>query len=72
MSDRFSLSWVSVLVSSNDVIVAHLDGRGSGCQGQRILHEVFQRLGTVDVHDQLTALEYVLVQIIFTYKLRTK
>ncbi|XP_039883381.1 inactive dipeptidyl peptidase 10-like isoform X1 [Simochromis diagramma] len=59
VSDRFSLSWDSVLVSSNDVIVAHLDGRGSGCQGQRILHEVFQRLGTVDVHDQLTALEHL-------------
>ncbi|XP_023008130.2 inactive dipeptidyl peptidase 10 isoform X2 [Maylandia zebra] len=59
VSDRFSLSWDSVLVSSNDVIVAHLDGRGSGCQGQRILHEVFQRPGTVDVHDQLTALEHL-------------
>uniref|UniRef100_A0A3P9C6V9 Inactive dipeptidyl peptidase 10 n=1 Tax=Maylandia zebra TaxID=106582 RepID=A0A3P9C6V9_9CICH len=60
VSDRFSLSWDSVLVSSNDVIVAHLDGRGSGCQGQRILHEVFQRLGTVDVHDQhLVKLPYI-------------
>uniref|UniRef100_A0A668UTM2 Dipeptidyl-peptidase 10 (inactive) n=1 Tax=Oreochromis aureus TaxID=47969 RepID=A0A668UTM2_OREAU len=59
VSDRFSLSWDSVLVSSNDVIVAHLDGRGSSFQGQRILHEVYQRMGTVDVHDQLTALEHL-------------
>lgn len=62
VSDRFSLSWDSVLVSSNDVIVARLDGRGSGLQGQGILHEVYQRLGTVDVYDQLTAVQH-LVQL---------
>uniref|UniRef100_H3DKE9 Dipeptidyl peptidase like 10 n=1 Tax=Tetraodon nigroviridis TaxID=99883 RepID=H3DKE9_TETNG len=60
VSDRFSLSWDSVLVSSDSVIVARLDGRGSGFQGQRILHEVHQRLGTVDVQDQIAAVEYLL------------
>lgn len=59
VSDRFSLSWDSVLVSSDSVIIARLDGRGSGFQGQRILHEVHQRLGTVDVQDQIAAVEYV-------------
>lgn len=59
VSDRFSLGWDSVLVSSSSVIVARLDGRGSGFQGQKVLHEVYQRLGTVDVRDQITALEYV-------------
>ncbi|KAM7380904.1 hypothetical protein PAMP_004174 [Pampus punctatissimus] len=60
VSDRFALSWDSVLVSSDNVIVARLDGRGSGFQGQRILHEVHQRLGTVDVQDQITALEHLI------------
>ena len=59
VSDRFSLSWDSVLVSSENIIVARLDGRGSGFQGQRILHEVHHRLGTVDVQDQIAAVEYV-------------
>ncbi|KAM6979334.1 inactive dipeptidyl peptidase 10-like [Tautogolabrus adspersus] len=59
VSERFSLNWDSVLVSSDSVIVARLDGRGSGFQGQRILHEVHQRLGTVDVQDQIAALEYL-------------
>lgn len=59
VSDQFALSWDSVLVSSDNVIVARLDGRGSGFQGQRVLHEVHQRLGTVDVQDQLAAVEYV-------------
>ncbi|TKS67519.1 Inactive dipeptidyl peptidase 10 [Collichthys lucidus] len=60
VSDRFSLGWDSVLVSSDSIIVARLDGRGSGFQGQRILHEVHQRLGTVDVQDQITALEHLI------------
>uniref|UniRef100_A0A8C3AHJ8 Dipeptidyl-peptidase 10 (Non-functional) n=1 Tax=Cyclopterus lumpus TaxID=8103 RepID=A0A8C3AHJ8_CYCLU len=59
VTDRFSLSWDSVLVSSDNVLVARLDGRGSGFQGQRILHEVHQRLGTVDVQDQIAALEHL-------------
>lgn len=59
VTDRFSLSWDSVLVSSDNVIVARLDGRGSGFQGQRVLHEVHHRLGSVDVQDQVAAVEYV-------------
>lgn len=59
VSDRFSLGWDSVLVSSDRVVVARLDGRGSGFQGQRILQEIHQRLGTVDVQDQIAALESV-------------
>ncbi|XP_037343583.2 inactive dipeptidyl peptidase 10-like [Pungitius pungitius] len=60
VTDRFSLNWDSVLVSSDSVIIARLDGRGSGSQGQRILHEVYQRLGTVDVQDQITAVEHLI------------
>uniref|UniRef100_A0A8C9ZTK5 Dipeptidyl peptidase like 10 n=1 Tax=Sander lucioperca TaxID=283035 RepID=A0A8C9ZTK5_SANLU len=60
VSDLFSLSWDSVLVSSDSVIVARLDGRGSGFQGQRVLHDVHQRLGTVDVQDQIAAVEFMM------------
>uniref|UniRef100_A0A3B5AFQ4 Dipeptidyl peptidase like 10 n=1 Tax=Stegastes partitus TaxID=144197 RepID=A0A3B5AFQ4_9TELE len=60
VSDRFALGWESVLVSSDGIIVARLDGRGSGFQGQRILHEIHQRLGTVDVQDQIAAVEYMM------------
>lgn len=69
VSDRFSLSWDSVLVSSDNIIVARLDGRGGGFQGQRILHEVHQRLGTVDVQDQIAAVEYVITSILFYFLL---
>nr|XP_020475835.1 inactive dipeptidyl peptidase 10 isoform X1 [Monopterus albus] len=60
VSDLFSLSWDSVLVSSDSVIVVRLDGRGSGFLGQRVLHEVHHRLGTVDVQDQIAAVEYMM------------
>uniref|UniRef100_A0A3P9GY88 Dipeptidyl-peptidase 10 (inactive) n=1 Tax=Oryzias latipes TaxID=8090 RepID=A0A3P9GY88_ORYLA len=60
VSDRFSLGWESVLVSSERFIVARLDGRGSRSQGGRILHGVHKRLGTVDAQDQITALEHLL------------
>ncbi|KAJ8012418.1 hypothetical protein DPEC_G00042550 [Dallia pectoralis] len=57
VNDRFVLDWDSVLVSSDNIIVARLDGRGSGFLGQRVLHEVHQRLGTVEVQDQIAAVE---------------
>ncbi|XP_077393164.1 inactive dipeptidyl peptidase 10-like [Festucalex cinctus] len=60
VSDHFSINWDSVLVSSENVIVARLDGRGSSFHGQRILHEVHQRLGTVDVADQIAIVEYLI------------
>uniref|UniRef100_A0A4W4GX00 Dipeptidyl peptidase like 10 n=1 Tax=Electrophorus electricus TaxID=8005 RepID=A0A4W4GX00_ELEEL len=60
VDDRYSVDWDSVLVSSDNIIVARLDGRGSGFQGQKILQEVHRRLGVVEVQDQLAALEYLL------------
>uniref|UniRef100_A0A4W4GR64 Dipeptidylpeptidase IV N-terminal domain-containing protein n=1 Tax=Electrophorus electricus TaxID=8005 RepID=A0A4W4GR64_ELEEL len=55
VNERFRLDWDSVLVSSHDVIVARLDGRGSGFRGQKILQEVHTRLGVMEVQDQLAA-----------------
>ncbi|XP_052421477.1 inactive dipeptidyl peptidase 10-like isoform X4 [Carassius gibelio] len=60
VNDRYSLDWDSVLVSSDNVIVARLDGRGSGFQGQKVLQEVHRRLGSVELQDQLLAVEYLL------------
>ncbi|XP_034533969.1 inactive dipeptidyl peptidase 10-like isoform X2 [Notolabrus celidotus] len=59
VTEEFRPDWDWVLVGSEQVIVARLDGRGSGFRGQRILQQVHQGLGTVDVEDQLAALEYL-------------
>ncbi|XP_037829709.1 inactive dipeptidyl peptidase 10 isoform X2 [Kryptolebias marmoratus] len=60
VTEEFSLDWDSVLAGSEQIIVARLDGRGSGFRGQRVLEQIHQRLGSVDVDDQIAALEYVL------------
>ncbi|KAM4601751.1 inactive dipeptidyl peptidase 10-like [Polymixia lowei] len=59
VTDEFRLGWDWVLVDSGQVIVARLDGRGSGFKGQRVLHQTHQSLGAVDVQDQIAALEYL-------------
>ncbi|KAM7375451.1 hypothetical protein PAMA_014519 [Pampus argenteus] len=59
VTEEFSLDWDWVLVGLEHVIVARLDGRGSGFRGERVLQQVHQRLGTVDVKDQIAALEYL-------------
>ncbi|KAJ8415234.1 hypothetical protein AAFF_G00009320 [Aldrovandia affinis] len=59
VNDRFQLDWDSVLVSLDSVIVVRLDGRGSGFQGQKVLQAIHQRLGIVDVQDQIAAVEYM-------------
>ncbi|XP_075993582.1 inactive dipeptidyl peptidase 10-like, partial [Genypterus blacodes] len=59
VTDEFRLDWDRVLVESEQVIVARLDGRGSGFRGQRVLQQIHQRLGTVDAEDQIAALEYL-------------
>uniref|UniRef100_A0A672P2M6 Inactive dipeptidyl peptidase 10-like n=1 Tax=Sinocyclocheilus grahami TaxID=75366 RepID=A0A672P2M6_SINGR len=55
VSECFRLDWTDELVSCEDVIVARLDGRGSGCQGQQILQDVYQRLGLVETEELRSA-----------------
>uniref|UniRef100_A0A8C4X781 Fibroblast activation protein, alpha n=1 Tax=Erpetoichthys calabaricus TaxID=27687 RepID=A0A8C4X781_ERPCA len=52
---RFRLNWASYLASTEKIIVASFDGRGSGYQGDRIMHALYRRLGTYEVEDQITA-----------------
>ncbi|XP_070711951.1 inactive dipeptidyl peptidase 10-like [Pempheris klunzingeri] len=69
VTDEFRPDWDWVLVGSEQVIVARLDGRGSGFRGQRVLQQVHHGLGTVDAQDQIAALEY-LVKLPFVDRTR--
>uniref|UniRef100_A0A8C9FY62 Dipeptidyl peptidase like 10 n=1 Tax=Pavo cristatus TaxID=9049 RepID=A0A8C9FY62_PAVCR len=62
VTDKFHIDWDSVLVNSDNVIVARFDGRGSGFQGLKILQEVHRCLGSVEVKDQIAAVESLLKQ----------
>ncbi|CAG5865552.1 unnamed protein product [Menidia menidia] len=55
VSYRNKLNWSTYLSSSHGIIVASFDGRGSGYQGDEILHAIYRRLGTFEVEDQITA-----------------
>ncbi|XP_077958572.1 inactive dipeptidyl peptidase 10 isoform X1 [Gasterosteus aculeatus] len=59
VTEEFGLDWASVLAGSDQVVVARLDGRGSGSRGQRVAQQVHRRLGSVDADDQIAALEYL-------------
>ncbi|XP_063733593.1 inactive dipeptidyl peptidase 10-like isoform X1 [Eleginops maclovinus] len=59
VTEEFRLDWDLGLAGSEQVIVARLDGRGSGFRGQRVLQQLHQRLGTVDTDDQIAALRYL-------------
>ena len=53
MTEQFTLGWSTYLASSENVIYASIDGRGSGGRGDRFLHQIYRRLGTLEVQDQL-------------------
>ncbi|XP_016324339.1 prolyl endopeptidase FAP-like [Sinocyclocheilus anshuiensis] len=51
----FRLEWATYLCSTDKVIIASFDGRGSGYQGDEIMHAIYGRLGTYEVEDQISA-----------------
>ncbi|KAM6129572.1 dipeptidyl peptidase 4 [Pterocles gutturalis] len=51
----FRINWATYLASTEKIIVASFDGRGSGYQGDEIMHAINRRLGTYEVEDQIAA-----------------
>ncbi|MEE6489462.1 hypothetical protein FKM82_015573 [Ascaphus truei] len=53
----FSIGWKTYLASSEEIIVASLDGRGTAYQGDKFMHAIYKRLGTLEVEDQIFAVK---------------
>ncbi|XP_012217844.1 inactive dipeptidyl peptidase 10 isoform X2 [Linepithema humile] len=70
VTEMFKVDWNTYLASQKNVIVAQIDGRGSGGQGYKLLHEVYYRLGSVEVADQLEVTEYLRDSLHFVDKRR--
>ncbi|XP_046809114.1 venom dipeptidyl peptidase 4 isoform X2 [Lucilia cuprina] len=51
--DRWIVDWGTYLTSKQSVIYAKIDGRGSGLRGEKLLHSVYLKLGTVEIADQI-------------------
>lgn len=56
VNERFHVNWNWYLCSQRSFIVAQIDGRGSGYQGELLRTQVHGKLGTVEVEDQLAVL----------------
>lgn len=50
---RFNINFGHFLASSKQVVYAMIDGRGSGFQGSKRLYELYHKLGTVEIQDQI-------------------
>lgn len=53
IKDRYLVDWSKTLITRKDVIYAYIDGRGSGRQSDDLKFQVYRRLGTVEIHDQI-------------------
>lgn len=54
---KFSLDWGSYLAANRSIIYAKIDGRGSGLRGDSLLHQIYKKLGTVEVEDQISTVK---------------
>ena len=63
--DRFKLDWGTYLTTSEGVIYAVIDGRGSGYRGNDLLHEIYYKLGQPEVQDQIDVTKRLVDQYAF-------
>ncbi|KAH0629178.1 hypothetical protein JD844_011048 [Phrynosoma platyrhinos] len=59
-TEEFQLDWDTVLSSYLGSVVVQFDGRGSGNQGLKLLHEVSHQLGSLDVKDYVALMQWLL------------
>lgn len=64
----FKLDWGTYLTTSEDVIYAVIDGRGSGFRGDDLLFELYYKLGGPEVEDQLDVTRQLLKRFSFLDK----
>jgi len=53
VKEKMLITWGHYLAGSKNIIYGMIDGRGSGFKGQKMLHAVYKRLGTVEISDQI-------------------
>jgi len=54
VSDSWAVGWGEYLVTSKNIIYASIDGRGTGFQSDEHLYQVYRRLGSVEIQDQIS------------------
>ncbi|XP_022174012.1 venom dipeptidyl peptidase 4 isoform X2 [Myzus persicae] len=69
--NKFSLEWNMFFSSSKNVIVAQIDGRGSGRRGNRNTFANYLKLGTYEIEDQIAVTSYLQERFSFIDKSKT-
>ena len=59
----FYVDWNWYLCSQRSMIVAQIDARGSGYQGELLRSQIKGKLGTLEIEDQLGVLTYALLKV---------
>ncbi|ESO02216.1 hypothetical protein HELRODRAFT_161459 [Helobdella robusta] len=59
VTEEFKLDWLTYLSSAENVVVASFDGRGTGGRGDAYLHEIYHKLGSIEVEDQMKGAEFM-------------
>uniref|UniRef100_U5EWK1 Venom dipeptidyl peptidase 4 n=1 Tax=Corethrella appendiculata TaxID=1370023 RepID=U5EWK1_9DIPT len=71
VTDSFSLDWGSYFTGNQSIIYVKIDGRGSGLRGDKLLFQIYKRLGTVEIEDQIETMEKLTEQFPYLDKNRT-
>ncbi|XP_071876668.1 venom dipeptidyl peptidase 4 [Bombus fervidus] len=53
VTNEASFGFESYIVTNRSVIYGRIDGRGSAYKGSKMLFEIYRRLGTVEIEDQI-------------------
>ncbi|XP_063236970.1 venom dipeptidyl peptidase 4-like [Bacillus rossius redtenbacheri] len=59
ITDAFTLSFGTYLATNRSVIYGLVDGRGSGLRGNKLLFQLNNRLGTVEIQDQISVTRFL-------------
>lgn len=51
--DKWEMDYGSYLATNKSIVYAHINGRGSGLRGDKLMHTIYQKFGTVEVLDQI-------------------
>ncbi|XP_058833388.1 venom dipeptidyl peptidase 4 isoform X2 [Topomyia yanbarensis] len=65
VTSSWSVGWGHHMSSNRSVVYAKIDGRGSGLRGDKLLFQIYRKLGTVEIEDQTATAKKLAEQLPF-------
>lgn len=57
--DAYSAGFQNYIVTNRKYIYIYIDGRGSGKDGQNKMFQIYKKLATVEIEDQIAVTKYL-------------